>query len=280
MQFATDRRRPAWTYSTRGVLWHLQTGSPEFLVGEDRILDAKEVSFFCLDRKTGVPRWEGLIPDDRWWSGIEAVAGGLVLLHGFASPDMPLHRGLTAVDLGSGAVVWSRPAVRFLRVEGDAIVVVKDGWEGGSVGRLEIGTGATLGEAERLRPPVGVAGRRDPQTRLPQPFVETAIEDAVLLAAIRSVIPETVRPESIVGVRWDDHYVLSYCEPCSDRAGEESGFRSSLVVLGGVRWAPLFLDVLQEAVAAIAAEPFFCQEGILYFVKERSTLVAVPLRVP
>jgi hypothetical protein len=171
-------------------------------------------------------------------------------------------------------VVWSRPAVRFLRVEGNAIVVMKDG--GGVVERLGWGTGATGEEADR--PSAGVAGIHNPD--MPQPVVEAAIEDSALLAAIRSAVPATAVRESILGVRWDDHYVVTYCEPCAEGAGEEAGFRSSLLVLGGAQWARLFSDVMQAAACAIAPEPFFCQEGMLYFVKERSTLVAVPLRVP
>jgi len=280
MDFATDRRRPAWTYTTRGVLWQLHTGSQDFLVGEDRKLDAREVSFFCLERDTGVVRWEGLVPGDRWWSGIEAVSGGVVLFHGFASPDMPLHRGLTAVDCASGRVLWNLASVRFLRMEGDTIVALREGWEGGVVERLQCGTGAVPGGAGHEGPAAGSARGQGPETRLPLPLAEAADENPGLLAAIRSAIPETARRESAVGVRWDDHCVLSYCEPCPGHGGEESGLRMSLVVLGGMEWSRLFSDVIQSRARVAAPEPFFCQERVLYYVKEHSTLVAVPLRMP
>jgi hypothetical protein len=255
------------------VLWQLHTGSLDFLVGEDRNLETREVSFFCVDRKTGFVRWEGLTPVDRWWSGIEAVAGGTVLFHGFASPDMPLHRGLTAVDLASGARRWSLAGVRYLRMEGNAVVVVNEGREGEVVGWLDMETGEALEGPARDRP---VAGGF-PETRLPQPLVTEAIEDPELREAVRSAVPEAARPESVLWVRWDDCCVLSYCEPRPGSAREQSAFRTCLAVLGGVRWSPLFSDVVQSRTRVMPREPFFCQEGMLYFVKEHSTLVAVPL---
>lgn len=279
MRFARERRKPAWTYTTRGVLWGLQTGSPDFLVGEDRILDAKTVSFFCLDRRTGVPRWEGFVPGEGWWSGIEAVAGGVVLFHGFARPDMPLHRGVTAVDLASGSVVWTRPAVRFLGLEADAVLVAPQGGEGGEVERLGLETGTALEGRESARPSPGISRNHDLMIGLPRPLAETEIEDSGLLAAVGRAIPQKAIRESILLVRGEEYCALAYCEPrLRGRAGEP-GFRSSLVVLGGPRWGEIYSAAMHTEAGAITPEPFFCQEGILYFVQNRSTLVAVPLRV-
>jgi Domain of unknown function (DUF4905) len=272
MQLGTDRCRPAWTYTTRGVLWHLQTGSPDYLVGEERRLDTKEVSYFCLDRDTGVPRWEGLVPGDRWWSGIEAVAGSVVLFHGFASPDMPLHRGVVAVSLASGVVVWNRPASRFLRVEGDTVVVLSEGPLAGSIGRVGLATGAAVEEWESSS--VAAGGGSD--AGLPGPYAEAAVDDPRLLVALRSVIPGTARKDSITAVQGEGYFVLAFCEP--EAGAKEALFRSSLVVLGGEGWERLFSAVMQRAGRTAVTEPFFCQKGVLYFVKERSTLVAVPLR--
>ncbi len=261
MRFARDRRTPAWTYSTRGVLWRLQTESPDFLVGEERDLDAKKVSFFCLDRASGVPRWEGFVPEKGWWSGIEAVAGGLVLLHGFASPDMPLHGGLTAVDLASGSIVWDRPDVRFLRVEPGAVIVAKQGCVEGAVERLALEGGRGEGLA----------------VELPRPFAESEIAHPRLLAAVRKALPGGAG--SVVLMQDDDACVLSFFEA---RAGEGTGeerYRSSLVVLSGPEWKEIYSAVIQKSAATAGGEPFFCQKGVLYFVQERSTLVAVPLRI-
>ncbi len=273
MRFAAVRRRPAWTYSARGVLWRLQTGSPEFLVGEDRLPDARMVSYFCLDRRTGIPRWEGFVPAEGWWSGIEAVGAGVVLLHGFASPDLPLHSGLTAVDLASGSVVWASPAVRFLRMESHAVLVARDGPGGGVVEQLELETGAMLEEGVSVRSSAGGSG--DLPMELPRPLADVEVADPGLLAGLRRSVPEAALRDSVFLACGDGFCVVSFFEPVSRGSG--SAFRSTLVVLGGPRWEEVFSDVVQSGAAAVTPEPFFCQNGVLYFVRERSTLVAVPL---
>lgn len=222
MHHTADRRAPVWTYAARGVLWRVEAGAPEFLVGEDRLLEAKEVSYFCLDRATGRPRWEGLVPAGGWWSGIEAVTGSVVLFHGYASPDMPLHRGLSAVECDSGKIRWSHPQARFLHLEGNAAVAMM---EGGGVDRLDVETGRVIEERAREAP--GHA-----PTLLPEPFVEERV-DPGLRAAIRAVVPETALPESLLGVRGEDHCILAYSERDPGGRAEEQFFRTSLAVLTG-----------------------------------------------
>jgi hypothetical protein len=260
------RRAPAWTYAARGVLWRLEVGAPGFLVGEDRSLEVKEVSYFCLDRATGLPRWEGLVPIDRWWSGIEAVTGSVVLFHGYASPDMPLHRGITALDLASGSVRWQLPQARFLQVEGGAVVAAMGA---GEIVRLNVETGAALGEGADS----GLPSRRAPEARWPEPLVE----DPRLDPSIRGTVPETALRESMLGVRGDTYCVLAYSERASSGTAEELLLRTTLVLFGGPPWTPLYTEIVQEAARTVIPEPFFCQDGMLYFVKNLSMLVAVSL---
>ena len=98
---------PAWKYRTKGILWRVGPVGPASLAGEVRDPERKEVRFFCLDRLTGRVRWEGKQFGDPWWVGIECGIENVLLLHGYAHPDMPGHRGLIAVDTFTGDVLWS-----------------------------------------------------------------------------------------------------------------------------------------------------------------------------
>lgn len=207
---------------------------------------------------------------------MEAVVSGVVLFHGFASPDLPLHSGLTAVNLVSGSVVWTRPAVRFLRVEAGAVLIVREGPGGGVAERLELETGAVLEEGMSVGRSAGVTD--DLPMELPRPLVEAEVADPGLLAALRRAVPEAAWRGSVLLGYGGGSCVVSFCEPLSPGSGGEVAFRSTLVVLGGPRWEEVFSDVIQPAAVAVTPEPFFCQNGVLYFVRERSTLVAVPLR--
>lgn len=41
-----------------------------------------------------------------WWSGIEVVLGNLLVLHGFAQPDLPIHQGIIVADGNTGNIKW------------------------------------------------------------------------------------------------------------------------------------------------------------------------------
>lgn len=217
------------------------------------------------------------MPDGGWWSGVETVAGDVALFHGYASPDLPLHRGVTAVSLASGAVLWARPGARFLTVESEGVLVVNEG--GGDVVRVRAGTGGVLDGDETAGPSPGGSRGGEAGTEFPRPLLETEIADPGLLAAVRDAVPETARRESIVVVKADDYCVLAFSEPRPPDPEEGSGFRTSVVALGGPEWSGMYSGVTHQAASAIAPEPFFCQAGVLYYVQEHSTLVAVPLRI-
>jgi hypothetical protein len=75
-----------------------------------------------------------------------------------------------------------------------------------------------------------------------------------------------------------EHCVLAFGEQLMPETPGKPDVRVSVVVLGGPRWSQLYSDVICRTAGGMASEPFFLQQEILYFVKERSTLVAVPLR--
>jgi len=91
-------------------------------VGEARDQDQKLVSFFALNAQSGVPLWRDLRLDEPWWAGIEAASDGVVLLHRFATPDMPQHKGILALDLKSGAQLWENRDVTFWFIRDGSVV--------------------------------------------------------------------------------------------------------------------------------------------------------------
>src|SRR5450759_102613 len=104
--FQKKQLKPAWSYTTEGVLWRLLFSETNFIVGEDRDTEKKEVSFFCLNASNGDVLWKDISFAEPWWIGIEGIVHGKVFLHGFKKPDMPEHGRIIAVDLGTGRELW------------------------------------------------------------------------------------------------------------------------------------------------------------------------------
>ncbi|MEM0998062.1 MAG: DUF4905 domain-containing protein [Bacteroidota bacterium] len=48
-----------------------------------------------------------------WWTGIEQIDEGVLLLHGYEEPGLPLHRGLEAISSTTGETLWQDPQAVF-----------------------------------------------------------------------------------------------------------------------------------------------------------------------
>jgi hypothetical protein len=277
-----DQFRPVWQYSVEGFLWQIQTGSPQCLVGEVRVPETKEVKYFCLDRTSGIPLWAELNPQGTWWSGIEAIGEGVVLFHGFASPDLPLHKGLYAVDVLSGKSLWSNPAARFLGLHSSTLLVAVDTPEKIAYRELDLLSGAVVRERGREGDPeddrVGGERRGISSAQFARPVREAGIAARESWRALRRKMPREIIEDSIVALQAGAYSVVGMCTPTANHSVEQPDLSSALVVYRTDGASVAYSDVTNPHTTATRPDLFFVQDEVLYYVKQRSTLVAVPLQ--
>ena len=114
-------------YVPGGTVWRVHPAVNGRLVGEHRDTEHRKVSFFALSFPEGKPLWKDLTVEEQWWTGIDRVEGDLLFIHGFVSPDMPMHRGITVVDIPTGKQLWSQPLWTLDVVHGRTVRVLTDG---------------------------------------------------------------------------------------------------------------------------------------------------------
>lgn len=83
----------------------------------------KQVSFAAIDLNTGKLNFKGLVMPERWLSGIETAYQGVLILHGYQSEAMPVHKGLTGVDGKTGEILWTDYNINFELANTAGIVV-------------------------------------------------------------------------------------------------------------------------------------------------------------
>jgi Domain of unknown function (DUF4905) len=275
-RFGKNQLRPLWRYTATGVLWQIVTDSPLYIVGEDRDLNAREVSYFCLDRRTGIPLWKDVRLEEGWWSGIEAVNDSWVIFHGFASPDLPVHRGVTVVATPSGSILWKNPDVKYLSL-GGSILSVKGSTRGGETLLLDVETGADAGEDISAHLPAtaprgraaGENGIRIPAEIMPQ---SGEFERYAMLGLLHRGVEDLLAPPECLE---QDGLALFALH---SRGPEGSGVVSRFSLFRISDGALLFEETLGESRDVPAGRSFFVQNDVVYFVQRRSTLLAVPLK--
>ncbi|HET6271791.1 MAG TPA: DUF4905 domain-containing protein [Bacteroidota bacterium] len=276
--------RPTWRYHASGIIWRVvPTGSGK-LVGEDRDVDRKQATFFCVSQTSGEVLWQGVEFSERWWIGIEAIHRDVVLLHGFAKPDMPEHKGVFAVDLLTGTKLWSNDECKFLVAEDDVVLAAKDSLEGNIILELEYRTGAILrswgNNSQVVRDARNrISSRPSDAMEFPVPLGRIDNGESEAADLVRSYCTN----KSIVGLVEvldnEDTIVVNYHERMGQGEDTALHLKNTIAVLERESGSVLLHETINEDVQAIAPESFFVQHGTLFYIKNRNTLTAVSLAV-
>jgi hypothetical protein len=280
--FRSGRLTPDWSYVAHGIVWRLLFTGKGRIVGECRDQEKKTVSFFCLDEESGKPVWQDLRLDEEWWVGIEAVLGDTLVLHGFASPDMPEHRGIRAYDVESGTLRWRNNDATYWFGAGDRLFAYRDFFERRVGYEIELGTGElkttfdqSLQELHEIRRQVAEAEPATDMT-LPEILSEGSVEPA-----IHAFVSRLTKGKGIAGniefIRASDILAFNYHLRARGGAAQTPLFENHLYVYRYPHGTRLFSDVTARGLKAQVPDAFFIRRRRLFYVKDQRTLIALRL---
>lgn len=275
--FSRNTVLPAWTYRANGVIWRLLPTTSGVFVGELRDPETKRTSFFCVNQQSGDVLWERISLEEQWWIGVEAVHDDRVFLHGFSTPDMPDHKGITALDLFTGKISWQNPDLRFVLCVDNSLFASKDGPDGRTLLALNYRTGelvqtcdSTMLESARARP--NAIPNNVPEFPTPFELSDSMDEHAVLLhkhCAIDDVVGsvEALKINNLLFFNYHSH----------SNNNDQKHLKNTLNVLDLNEGHLVFTEILNNNAAAPTPDSFFVHGGMLYFIKDRSSLTAVSI---
>jgi hypothetical protein len=278
-RFRRGRWPVAWRHQVAGVLWRLVPDHDGGVIGEVRDPAAKRASFFRVKVSGGEMLWRDVDAPGGWWTGIECVLPGVLLLHGFASPDLPGHRGLTALDVRTGATLWSDDEMVFVAAAYGAAYGLRGRPERrelagrdvrtGAVGSVEPPTDARLLElAKKWR------AEAAPPCDLPGP-VDAGSESNAGVAALRAGSPMV--DGAVESLRVGDAVVIAHHEMTETEAPAKPLYRRVLSVFAGDAPSVVFREVLDENLTMPVPEAFLVVDHTLLFVTDRRILSAVDI---
>ncbi|HMK38971.1 MAG TPA: DUF4905 domain-containing protein, partial [Bacteroidota bacterium] len=193
--FRRRKLEPSWEYAAEGIIWRLHPAGKGMLIGEERNIESRTTSFFSVGPSGTL--WKGKNFGEQWWTGIETVHRGVLFLYGFATPDLPGRRGITAVDCATGDLLWKNGELTFIAAAGGSMYASRDALEGPRVAEWDSRTGALVKELGRgsgalQLVPDGDGGPDDVQ----YPQVLSEDESSPLSALIRKISgpPAAARP--------------------------------------------------------------------------------------
>ncbi len=266
-----------WEFGTQGVLWRLLASRNGLFVGEDRDVDAKSVSFFCLDRISGNVLWKNIHFDERWWIGMEAVHDDVLFLHEYATPDLPEHKNIYAVSLATGSTKWINTTLTFLFAYKGYVYASQDSFDHRKFFELDVQTGAVTREVEVEY----VNALRDiafsnavEQIELPRPENTLRADEINVLRAIEKVRFGAKRIGQIEYLDKNPFVILGYYDNVSKNPTSEV-FNQHLVVFEGGQSQVVLQEMIATGLATSLPGTFFCIEDYLYYIRDKKVLTSI-----
>ena len=250
-----------------------------FCIGEDRDPEKRKVSYFCLQEDSGAVCWDDISLPEPWWIGLEAIANGIVFLHGYSSPDLPGHQKIYAVDLTTGALLWESSDLQFLSIADGTLIASRDTYEDRLLYQLEMRSGKIIRQLDtesmnRMRD--NVQNEILSSVEFPMPI---APDDEVYQSYLEIISRTRSKGRTIEGLELlekEDVQVLSFYT--SGKLGEgKDVFDQDILVYNKRRQRIIYEERIASGLKGIVPDSFYVRNGLLFFIKERKSLIAVPL---
>lgn len=280
--FRTGQLKVEWAYTAHGSIWRILVSETGRFVGECRDQQEKTTSFFCVDSATGTVVWQDLRLQERWWIGIEAVHDNVLIVHGFTKPDFPVHKGMAAFDIETGAERWHNDDLTYWFGHHGAVYAYRDLFEKRIGYALNLYTGAVERTYDESLEPLHqlrkqASGKPDPEElRFPELTDVGSLE-----SSLGAMIEREVRGKKIAGgieqIAEGDFVLLSYHSLRPESTIESPLYDNKFVIFDLEKRRTLFSDIIARNARAPVPDSFFVKFPFVYFVKDLATLTAVRL---
>jgi hypothetical protein len=252
------------------------------MVVEARDQDAKQAKFTALDSTTGIPYWRDLILDEPWWVGIEDITSDILLLHKFASPDMPQHQGIIAVGLRTGKLLWSNDELTYWFSHGNSVFTHRMMFDKRVASELDLQTGQSLRdigedfEADLFRKREEAIQSAQYQLQFPEIAMFDRLDPRVA-GIMKKELPATAMQGNVEYAHVDNLVLLNYHVLSKEPFGEGSSFDNHLKIINIDDNRVLYSDILAHNARSAVPDSFFVRNGTAYYIKEQKTLMALQL---
>ncbi len=272
--------KPAWRFSQHGNLWSIYNAGKNFITGETREEKKKLPLFFTVNAKTGevILRDYQLNEENALISSI-ASSDKYLFLHRLINPELPIHRGIIAVDIHSGEIIWKNEEYEYMFHTNDAVYTKITKFENFEYQKLDINSGnliknysendtATLFELRRQLIEENYENEKD----FPVYNIEYSSEDAKDIFN-REINIDTGNYQ-IEFIEKDKLLIFTYHKALADNC-----YQVFICIYNLSDKKRLFKETIYKQAPLVFPDNFFIMDNFLYFIKEKKEIVAINLNL-
>lgn len=261
-----------YTFTNKRQIWRLLPFDDKLII-EERDPEKKEVSFNCIKMETGDTIFNNLQLEEKFWIGIEKIYDGLIFFHKYEKPDLPRHKGISALDIKTKKVIWENTDLTFLFIYDQKIFCYLDKFEGRLFFTLDVKTGELLEELgsdvnklNELREKIIIEDEYE-DYRFPEVYSGEESSDAV------NKIIQNLREQKVITgyidiIYQDNLLYISFFEVLND------GLLSNIFQVVDIDGRKvIFEEKLNSSVKSIIPDTFFLKGNLIFLLKEKIKLV-------
>lgn len=242
-----------------GQVWRMEIDeSTDILCAEIRNVADKTVSFASIDLNTGETYFDSLTTGERWMAGLEAVHDGVLLLHHYQPGDMPVHKGITAIDIKTGRTIWENYNYAFDHLSANGPVVSDQRIQPRKLFLIDITNGQYLRKHDAII-----------DTEAPKSIF---VPDLVPANTLHEV-PEGVDIYGNIAQR----YQYNNYRIVSLHALYGGHLRQHLFIFENDARKPVFEDLLNDGIQKMQPEAFVLYNDRLLWIKEKTEIKLLKL---
>lgn len=248
-----------------GIIWKInpdQTGT--CLVLEIRNGDKKKAFFSGISLPAGTTSFDNLQLQEPWFCGLEGVAHGRAYLHGYLSETLPGHRGIFAVDLKNGDIIWENYNLVYGYATKEGLIAWNYKSEPRRYQLIAPGDGSTI---RMFNSPAEPEVENAPLPAPPVHFPARVTIDKDWLAHL----PARALAEADL-LEWKGRWILAFYTKKESVPGQQKMDHHLYVIDRNRRL--IHQDLLAGDIRQAAMDTFFLMNDQLFYIRSKSEILA------
>ena len=247
---------PTISEQVNGIIWRIEVDEiTSTLCLEVRNTEDKQASFASIDLTNGITNFKELTTPERWLTGMEAVYNGVLLLHHYQSEKSPAHKAIVAIDVTTGATLWSNYTYAFDSLTVNGPIVYNIQVQPKKILLADVKTGAAIRSFEHL------IDRELPNNIIVPQLLPT------------SALPKQLKTEphgSIIHYLEHNKLII-----VSLHTFNADVLQQHIYILDGAN--VVYEDILNTDIQKLQPEAFIVHKNCLIYIKNRYELKAINL---
>lgn len=255
-------------YKSNNQVWRILISAKNHLIVENRNTELKQVYFNCFDLQAGKKVFVEKQFDETYWIGIEKVVDDIIFFHGFAKPDMPGHKGISAFSIDEQKIIWKNNQYTFLFLYQDKIYCFVQKFEGRDYYVVDSKTGEFIEQVNLSDEEINQLRRKAAESENYSDYLFPIFQNESSEKDFINIISDFTKSRKIIGdieyVHYKDLLIFNFHEEIS-----KNNLINNLICFEISKKKIFLKEIINVNVAYPAPDSFFIYKNFLIFVKDK-----------